>query len=473
MRFLVLLLMVFASMTAFGTVLELTPMEPYQSGPAIREGLLNSDFRLGFEKEIGRFVSVPLHYEVADSLQTQIYTFTLKPFDPKLPSMMFFSGGPGQNSHGQGALSRALPGWNVIFFDQRGTGFSKPDTFLILKSRAYTSSETVARDADEVRKSYGIDKISVYGHSYGTVPATIYGNKFAKNTRAVVLEGVVSKGGRELWAAPFRLALLRKAWDEFSPELRAKVIEVSKNPDLPKTWFHDVARSLMYEDNFETALRTFLEQALSDDEPLIYLSRYSDQSFYYNDSFLFGAFTFGHIACRELGMTDEGSTWEFVFNDGEFTPVQNHLRAGLCGALGWMTEQTQPYNSKLYPLRVPVTYFQGHTDGATTAPGALEHFQETARGSAQLYLARRGGHSPMNRLFPESPGGERLRDAAIQVFEAGLRGQMILKNNWITFVNENTEMREWRQYIKIVPAGLLAPPLRYGRQLIPSPEPLQ
>jgi hypothetical protein len=148
-------------------------------------------------------------------------------------------------------------------------------------------------------------------------------------------------------------------------------------------------------------------------------------------------------------MTDEGSTWEFIFEDGVFTPVRNHFREGLCAPLGWTPDLTKTYSAKSYPLSVPVTYFQGATDGATVAPGALEHFNQSARGSAQLYLADQGGHSPMSRLLPESPGGERLRASVIQVFEAGLRGEMMLKPQWISFVHENLELRVWRQYIKI------------------------
>ncbi|MFN7730110.1 MAG: alpha/beta fold hydrolase [Bdellovibrio sp.] len=429
--------------------LELTPMQPYQSGPSLRQSLLASEFRRGYEQEKGHFLSVPLDYAKPNGPQTHIFVFTLKVFDASKPSMIYFSGGPGASSHGNHALSRALPGWNVIFFDQRGTGFSKPASFEILRDQNYTSSEIVARDANQIRQFYQIEKVSVYGHSYGTVPAMIFGHLFEKQTRAVVLEGVVAKGGKELWASSFRLQLLQRAWDEFPQELKDKVIEVSKDPDLPRTWFHDVARGFMYSDKFAANMRAFLEQAMGSEEPVTFLRGSSGQSFYYTDSFFFGAFTFSHIACRELGMTDEGSTWEFLFEEGIFTPARNHFRTGLCAPLGWTPDLTKTYAAKSYPLKVPVTYFQGATDGATVAPGALEHFNQSAKGSAQLYVADQGGHSPMKQLLTESPGAGRLRLAAIQVFESGLRGEMIPKPTWISLLHKNVELRVWRQYIKI------------------------
>lgn len=84
--------------------------------------------------------------------------------------IFFLPGGPG-NSHDymQGAFGHYYKTNTVVFFDFLGRG--KSDN---AKSKTEYSVENDTDLIEKIRKHLGFDKISVVGHSYGTVPAQNY-----------------------------------------------------------------------------------------------------------------------------------------------------------------------------------------------------------------------------------------------------------------------------------------------------------
>lgn len=140
--------------------------------------------------------------------------------------VFFIAGGPGQSavkSYPQlaGAFSRILDKRDVILVDQRGTGESNPlkcrteedqngdpteadslaavekatrDCIDELSKKAdltqYDTTTAVA-DLDEVRKAMGVEKINVFGVSYGTRVAQQYAMRYPQSTRSIVLDSVV------------------------------------------------------------------------------------------------------------------------------------------------------------------------------------------------------------------------------------------------------------------------------------------
>ena len=84
--------------------------------------------------------------------------------------VFFFAGGPG-NSHDymQGAFGHYYKNCQVVFIDLLGRGKSDD-----AKNKMEYSIENDVHLAEEVRKLLGLDKISVVGHSYGTVVAQAY-----------------------------------------------------------------------------------------------------------------------------------------------------------------------------------------------------------------------------------------------------------------------------------------------------------
>ena len=70
----------------------------------------------------------------------------------------------------------------LIYFDAFGRG--KSDT-----AKAVTEY-TIARDIEDVeglRKAMGLQKISLYGHSYGSVVAQGYAIKYPENTSHLII----------------------------------------------------------------------------------------------------------------------------------------------------------------------------------------------------------------------------------------------------------------------------------------------
>lgn len=95
--------------------------------------------------------------------------------------LLIINGGPGMNSHGFEALAKKLAEkYNVILYDQRGTGKS-----VLQKLNSETiNMKLMAEDIESLRKNLKIEKWSILGHSFGGILAahyaTIYPDKIEK-----------------------------------------------------------------------------------------------------------------------------------------------------------------------------------------------------------------------------------------------------------------------------------------------------
>lgn len=145
--------------------------------------------------------------------------------------VFFLAGGPGQAATEHAALvEMTLEEVNnqrgIILVDQRGTGGSNPldcrdaggerlaidpsevtdaqdmaefarQCLAGLQGRAdprfYTTAAAV-RDLEAVRAALGVDKINLFGVSYGTRVAQHYADRYPQHTRTVVLDGVAPNG---------------------------------------------------------------------------------------------------------------------------------------------------------------------------------------------------------------------------------------------------------------------------------------
>lgn len=115
------------------------------------------------------------------------------------------------------AFARIRRERDIVLVDQRGTGRSAPlrcpiaeagaqdlgqeETVRLMRAcretlernhdpSQYTTSVAV-RDLDDVRRALGYARIALYGSSYGTRVAQHYARRFADNTHALLLDGVV------------------------------------------------------------------------------------------------------------------------------------------------------------------------------------------------------------------------------------------------------------------------------------------
>ena len=109
--------------------------------------------------------------------------------------IVFLAGGPG-NSHDymQGNFGKYYKTNKVIFIDFLGRGLSDD-----AKDKSEYSVEGDVELLEKIRNILDLDKISIVGHSYGTLPAQAYAIKYPKHLDKMVLISGFHSG--EMWQA--------------------------------------------------------------------------------------------------------------------------------------------------------------------------------------------------------------------------------------------------------------------------------
>ena len=105
--------------------------------------------------------------------------------NPRGAPVLFLHGGPGA---GAGAVHRRFfdPGfWRVVVFDQRGAGRSRPLGSL----QANTTPHLVA-DIEVLRRHLGIERLLLFGGSWGSTLALAYAQAHPDRVAGCVLRGV-------------------------------------------------------------------------------------------------------------------------------------------------------------------------------------------------------------------------------------------------------------------------------------------
>ena len=159
---------------------------------------------------------------------------------PALEPVVAMEGGPGYPSTGSAASYRFMIGslrqrHDLILMDQRGTGGSgaidcpgvqdydglvRPKGFpavvaacakrLGAKANAYGSA-AVARDLRAVLETLHVNKVDLYGDSYGSYAAQVFAVRYPGFVRDLVLDGTYDQQFDPL--EPEAVAALRRAWD--------------------------------------------------------------------------------------------------------------------------------------------------------------------------------------------------------------------------------------------------------------------
>ena len=134
-------------------------------------------------------------------------------------ALFVLAGGPGQAATPLTAafaqtLAPALTTRDLIVFDQRGTGLSGRLDCPSLNTldvnagvegcanklgpdRAFYTSRDSADDIEAIRQTLGVDKISLYGVSYGTYVAQTYARRYPSHVESLALDSVINPGGRD------------------------------------------------------------------------------------------------------------------------------------------------------------------------------------------------------------------------------------------------------------------------------------
>lgn len=385
-------------------------------------------------KEFGLRLTVPKDYSDYSKGSIEIYAYTLQEFIPTLPSYIFVDGGPGQNTHGITDVTDRK--FNEIRFDQRGLGCSAPESFEIYSDPTLYSTENTVRDMEEIRKAYGISTWSVYGISYGTIPATQYGAKFPEHTTAVVLEGVVGHSDI-LHRWDYKSSKINYILKDLSSQDRAAftqlIYEQSKDTEFVLNllfggfFYQDVGLRqlktimgyIIY--NGKIQRETLLRARQSQDESATLREQQPPQVPGGIDENVMGI-----IYCRELNYREKGKTTlnysaEKGFFESTASTVSSRKNGQTCDNLGVKPSDEQPYKIENHPNTKNIYYFQGSHDGATMAKGAQLHWKTVPKGKSFFMLAQKGGHNPnLTRLFDSSSGALQLEQK--RLFNQSLSG---------------------------------------------------
>lgn len=424
----------------------------YQSGRNLRDG--NASL-LNLEK--GAVLKVPLDYSDPGRGSTEIYAYTAKPFNPSLPTYALLLGGPGQHAHietmGKFEFYSSLP-YNFLILEQRGIGFSRFETEELQRDARNYGSETTARDLKSVLDYFHIAKASIYGTSYGTVPATIFGNLYPERTQSVVLEGVVYNG----WLGVMNGSTIQRQIQKFYsrlPQLTKDALDrgISENR-FNVWWLPTIVQSLMLQSGSQYLgfLSKALIVTLSDPAatPDLVEKKYEEFALpAYKGSLSDSAqarlsslvkATYQPDECKRVVNSDDVNQLlmikEFSAGDaqasgmwkitgGRIIKTDGSNYTSFAQKFTHVLDSRHDYSADQYPLKVPTFYLQGVADGATANKGAIEHFKKSTRGMAQLFLFDKLGHMPIGQIITSLERSDENWTLLQNFFETTLRGQIV------------------------------------------------
>ncbi len=113
--------------------------------------------------------------------------------NPRGRPVLFLHGGPGA---GAGAVHRRFfdpDFWRVVIFDQRGAGRSRP-----LGSLAHNTTPDLVGDIETLRRHLGIERLLLFGGSWGSTLALAYAQAHPERVQGCVLRGVFLGRQREV-----------------------------------------------------------------------------------------------------------------------------------------------------------------------------------------------------------------------------------------------------------------------------------
>lgn len=384
-------------------------------------------------KEIGKWVEVPFNYG-EQNRTIKIYTYTKKIFNPKLPTYIFIDGGPGQNTHTFSDIVES--DFNEIHFDQRGVGCSAPPTWEEYSDNNLYSSLNTARDIEEIRKAYSVGTLSVYGVSYGTIPATIYANLYENNVRAVVLEGVVGRI-ENLSRYTFSVEKYNLLVESLNAAQKEAFEGIIFGEDRKKKFvvqylmgtagYHDGGYRAVRDRHFD---KLFPKSGGLDSANFerVYINILKSQNPYdtaqhpgaVDDNVL------TRFYCKELGgFSKDKFDLNYSKDQGFYETLAKDKStwAEECARVGVTVEMEKLYDERNYPTTASVYYFQGSHDGATIAEGALTHWKFVPNKKSYFLLAKKGGHNPaLSRLKSQDVSISTIHR---QLYVKALNGQEI------------------------------------------------
>ena len=166
-------------------------------------------------------IEVPEDWEHPDQKKIKVFYYFAKKALKETP-IIFFNGGPANDSHGVLEDFRSSPGRDLpfVFVDQRGTGCSSPYPDDLSKIAKF-GSRAIVQDAEALRKKvFGDRKWKVFGQSFGSLIVHRYVELYPESLIAAYGHGFAVMTDSPGWMAE-RISSQNRAWKDY----------VSKYPD--------------------------------------------------------------------------------------------------------------------------------------------------------------------------------------------------------------------------------------------------
>lgn len=153
-------------------------------------------------------------------------------------------GGPGlDHAYLQPGLDALATRYTLIYYDQRGTGRSS----AALDS-ATINIDTFVEDIETLRQTLGFERVTVMGHSFGSVIATEYALRYPESLHALILMNPVEPGSRYREATGERQRARQTAEDrEDMSELTQSEAFTARDPSTLSQVYRVAFRQLLKE----------------------------------------------------------------------------------------------------------------------------------------------------------------------------------------------------------------------------------
>lgn len=362
-------------------------------------------------------ISRPVYPDRPDSESFPYKYQYVRGTDDSKPVIVFMPGGPGGGAITDDWSGFVPEGYGVVLTDQRGANCNdrRSDGF----PAAGYQTRYLADDVVEIVRHEGLRNYILYGHSYGTMHATMVASQIEARRKAgedlaapaaVVLEGVIGHA----FGAGEAVGHFQKEWAHVKTRLAPEVQERLRKVSLPFAELDDVAgrwgtllQNGLYAGRFPQGndLARSINFLGTDEEPQLRELVANSQT---------GADGYGElfkiIGCREIFVD---FPHRMVLRRGELTPEGQTCAGG---------ELVDAYDSQNWPIEAPTFYFAGARDPATPLAHAEYAYAHSVSRNRNLIMVGEAGHSPLMHGFRSagcrgkvwdslSRGGDQLQPA--------------------------------------------------------------
>jgi pimeloyl-ACP methyl ester carboxylesterase len=356
-------------------------------------------------------IKVPVYPDKPDS-PTYDFAFQVRisNYNIAMPWVIVIPGGPGFPSIGSNEGAVPLY-YNTIFTDPRGSGCNLLPNDAYFPADAMTT-EYLANDILTILKLSNLSNYYVFGHSYGTVEATVLTALVERAgltpPKGLILEGVF---GHYLYSYDDYIKSYNLQWDRIKTYLHPDVLDGLAQGNYQgytsKQWLAFLANRMAYGDipNVGPLAAYELNPIASQDPVVVAAARAKLAA---NMANIVTPYTQSGISvwlgCRELW--DTHTSMDFV--------NATFVRSGSDHCETYGVPLTRPYDAKDYQVTTPICYLVGENDPMTHYLHAVYHYYSQEKAARSFIFFPNGvGHGPLESQLTEIGKANKFWDYAI------------------------------------------------------------